>query len=442
MNISAKLGEEIKKIRVSLDLEQKEFAKIIGISNVHLSNLEKGKKLPSKDLLKRAYEQIKQSIPDHVLEFFDEAKADKKSDTFSNNIIYELQESGKYNISKLKELLKSEPDNPVYIFGLLNLYKETGNIKEARQHLLESLVNIKSNEIKRWVEATYFLLEENFKMAIDLMSQSVEEFTNSNKNINDSSLNEKKAGLLFELASMYFEYGYYAYNSLFDNNLAIECFQNSLKTFKIQREIYHEPKYEMYYSNVYWWLAFLGIDSENNWQEYINKAENVILLNHESAVTKSTVEKNSKGLYSKEYIYQIISGMAEAYAQMAKICFNKPKHDKEKILYLLKKGEFLLAQHSPIDISPEKREFYNFYFSYSCFYSIKAEVLSSLNIDCERFLQLCEKGLELAVFSDNKNISKQFVQDVNQSKDKELKFYISKRGNDFEYIKQKVKSDE
>lgn len=438
MNILAKLGEEIKKIRISLNLEQKDFAKIIGVSNVHLSNLEKGKKLPSKELLVRAYQQINQDIPEHVLDFFNEAKSDKKSDRLSNNIIYELQDSGNYTISKLKELLKYEPDNPIYIFSLLHLYKENGQIKEARQHLLESLVNINKNEIKRWVEATYFLLENNFKMATELMNKAIVEFTD----INQANYTKTKAGLFFELASMYFEYGYYAYNTLYDIDLAKECFQKSLNSFKNQRQIYNEEKYEMYYSNVFWWLAFLGIDSEINWQQYIDKAENVILINHETKMTNSIAGKNSKGLYSQEYIYQLISGIAEAYAQMANLNYESKKPDKEKIISLLKKGEFLLAQHSPIDISPEKREFYNFYFSYSCFYSMKAEILSNIDVDYDKYLSLCEKGLEFAVYSDNKNSSKQFMQDINHSKNKELKFYISKRSNDFEYIKQKVKSDE
>lgn len=438
MNILAKLGEEIKKIRLSLNLEQKDFAKIIGVSNVHLSNLEKGKKLPSKELLIRAYQQINQDIPDRVLDFFNEAKLDKKSDKLSNNIIYELEDSGNYNIPKLKDLLKYEPDNPIYIFALLNLYKENGQLKEARQHLLESLVNINANEVKRWVEATYFLLENNFKMSIELMSKAVEEFTD----ISQENYQKRKAGLLFELASMYFEYGYYAYNTLYEVELSKECFEKSLEIFKKQREIYNESKYEMYYANVFWWLAFLGINPEINWQQYIDKAENVILINHEVKMNNSSAGKNAKGLYSQEYIYQLISGMAEAYAQMAKLNYESKNPDKDKIICLLKKGEFLLSQHSPVDIFVDKREFYNFYFSYSCFYSLKAELLSYINVDYERFLTLCEKGLEFAVYSDNKNSSKQFIQDINHSKNKELKFYISKRGNDFEYIKQKVKSDE
>lgn len=440
MNISAKLGEEIKKIRLLLKLDQKDFAKIIGVSNVHLSNLEKGKKLPSKELLIRAYKEINQDVPEHVLQFFNDAKTDKKSDNFSNEIIYDLQESGNYTYQKLREFLKSEPDNPKYIFGLLSLLKQEGKSDEARQHLLESLVHIKRNEIKRWVESTYFLLEGNYKTAIDLMAKAIEEFKNTSDSEED--FNKRKAGLLFELASMYFEYGYHSYNSIYDLKLATECFENALRTFKEQREIYHEPKYEMYYANVFWWLAFLGVDTENHWNQYIDKAENVILINHEAAMSKTTTGKNAKGLYSDVYILQLIAGMAEAYAQLARINHESKSPDEQKTLCLLKKGEFLIAQHSPIDLFPEKREYYNFYFSYSCFYSMKAEICNSLGLDIDKYLSLCEKGLELAIYSDNKNTLKQFTQDINHSKNKELKFYISRCSDDFEYIMQKVKNNE
>ncbi|RZL35037.1 MAG: XRE family transcriptional regulator [Pedobacter sp.] len=439
MQISAKLGEEIKKIRTELKLDQKDFANLIGISNVHLSNLEKGKKLPSKDLLIRAYKTINQDVPEQVLSFFSEAKSDKKTtDNLSNDIIYNLQDQGLYSSQKLKELLKSEPDNTNYIFGLLNLFKEEGKIAEARQHLLESLVNIKRNEVKRWVESTYFLLEGNFKTAIDLMIKAIEEFEKDNSSMPDFKI--KKAGLLFELASIYFEYGYHAYNYSGNNQLAIQCFSDSLETFKKQREIHTETKYEMYYANVFWWLAFLGVDSANNWQQYIDKAENVILLNHEAQMKKSSPAKLARGLYSQAYICQLIGGMAEAYAQLANLEFKT--ENKEKVNSLLKKGEFLLAQNSPLDISDEKREFYNFYFSYSCFYSIKAEIANKLNDQFEKYLDLCEKGLEMCIFSDNKNKAKQFVTDIRNAENKELKFYILNRSQDFEYIRQKVKDDE
>ena len=439
MQISAKLGEEIKKIRTQLNLDQKDFANLIGISNVHLSNLEKGKKLPSKDLLIRAYKMINQDIPDQVMEFFTEAKSDKKiSQSISNDLVYSLQDQGLYNHQKLKELLKSEPDNPAYIFGLLSLFKEEGKVDEARQHLLQSLVNIKRNEIKRWVEATYFLLEGNFKTAIDLMIRAIEEFEKDN--LNNPDFKAKKSGLLFELASMYFEYGYHSYNYFTDITLAVECFKKALETFNIQRSIHKEDKYEMYYANVFWWLAFLGIDSKNNWHEYINKAENVMLINHQVRMAKSLPGKISKGLYSSAYIYQLIGGMAESYAQLAKI--EMQSGNKENVLDLLKKGEFLLAQNSPIDISADKREFYNFYFSYSCFYSIKSEMIHSLNSDFQKYLDLSEKGLEMCVYSDNKSKLKQFVTDLNNAQDKELKFYILNRSQEFNYIRQKVKDDE
>jgi len=423
-------------------MDQKDFANLIGVSNVHLSNLEKGKKLPSKDLLVRAYKIINQDIPEHVLEFFSSAKSDKKSnDNISNDIVYNLQDQGLYTHQKLKDLLKSEPDNPIYIFGLLSLFKEERKIEEAREHLLQSLVNVKRNEIKRWVESTYFLLEGNYKTAIDLMTKAIEEFCKENDNkLDDKDFKIKKAGLLFELALMYFEYGYHSYNNFGDKKLAIECFTKSLDNFEEQRKNHKEEKFELYYANVFWWLAFLEVDSKNNWQKYIDKAENVILINHQHSMKKSSPSKISKGLYSSAYIYQLIGGMSESYAQLAYLEYES--NNIEQVLNLLKKGEFLLAQNSPIDINSEKREFYNYYFSYSCFYSIKSEIVSKLNGDFGNYLDLCEKGLEMCIYSDNKNKSKQFVTDLNNAKNKELKFYILNRSQEFNYIMQKVKDDE
>ncbi|MBC7475675.1 MAG: helix-turn-helix transcriptional regulator, partial [Candidatus Sericytochromatia bacterium] len=408
MQTSIKLGEEIKKVRTSLNLDQKDFAKLIGITNVYLSNIEKGKKIPSQDLLTKVFKVINQEIPQEILELLNTSHSDKKnkSENISNNIIYSLQENGLYDYAKLKESLKTEPDNIALILGFLSILKEQGKLEEARQHLLQSLIHIKKEEIKRWLEASYFLLERNFVTAIELMKKSIEIFSLNT----ELTFEEKKskAGLLFELANMYFEYGYDAYNSKFDQALAIECFTNSQKYFSEQRELSKEPSYEMYYANVFWWLAFLGVDSQNNWLSYIDKAENVLLINHEQTMKKSLTGKPSKSMYSEHYLMQVISAMAESYAQLAKIEFNKSlsnqeNPDSQKINYYLKKGELLLVQHAPLRILPERREYYNFYFSYSCFYSIKAEINSYLNQDYNSYLDLCEKGLEEAVFSDNKN---------------------------------------
>lgn len=440
MQTSIKLGEEIKKIRTTLNIDQKDFAKVIGISNVHLSNVEKGKKLPSEDLLTKIYQLIHQDVPEEIIDMLKGAKSDNKnkSQNVSNNIVYNLQEEGIYNYSILKDLLKNDPGNVELVLGMLTLLREEGKVEEARQHLLQSLIHIKKEEIKRWLEASYFLLEGNYSTAIELMKKAISEFEKHSENIENK---EKYSGLIFELANMYYEYGYSSYNLSLNLNLAIECFTNSLKYFNQQRSIYKNPYYEMIYANVFWWLAFLGIDAEKNWLLYIDKAENVLLINHEQTMIKSIPGKPAKPMYSEHYLMQIISGMAEAYAQLAKIEYKKDNLSHDRINYYLKKGELLLVQHAPLHILPERTEYYNFYFSYSCFYSIKAEMNSYIEQEYDNYLDLCEKGLQEVVFGDYKNKQGQALRDINDAKNKELRFYVSKRKNDFEYIEQKVKTN-
>ena len=433
-----KLGEEIKRVRSTLNIEQKEFAKILGISNVHLSNLENGKKIPSEELLTKIFNKIDQLVPEKVLELFKNAKSDNKKgeENISNDIIYNLQEDGLYNYEKLQALLKSEPDNIKYIYGMLSLLKDLDKKEAAREYLLQSLIYIKKEEIKRWIEARYFILEGNFKTAIELMNQAITYFDENNP-VLDEEAKKRKAGLLFELANIYYDYGYRLYN--YDNEplKAQECFTKALQCFVEQRNIHKEHYYEMSYANVFWWLAFLGINSKENWELYIDKAENVLLLNHEYIMKNSLPNKYTKNLYSKPYITQIISGMAEAYAQIA-IIEKSEKANNKNIIALLKKGEFLLAQHTPIQIAPEKREYYNFYFSYSCFYSIKAEISESLKEDFEKYLDLCYKGLQEAIYSDIKSKGSYFIKDLNMAKDKELKFYFQQRPQDLDYFRKKV----
>ena len=193
-----KLGEEIKRVRSTLNIEQKEFAKILGISNVHLSNLENGKKIPSEELLTKIFNKIDQLVPEKVLELFKNAKSDNKKgeENISNDIIYNLQEDGLYNYEKLQALLKSEPDNIKYIYGMLSLLKDLDKKEAAREYLLQSLIYIKKEEIKRWTEARYFILEGNFKTAIELMNQAITYF-NENNTVLDEEAKKRKAGLIF-----------------------------------------------------------------------------------------------------------------------------------------------------------------------------------------------------------------------------------------------------
>lgn len=440
MQASIKLGEEIKKVRNSLkNCDQKEFAKLIGITNVHLSNLENGKKFPSEDLLVKVFGVINQKVPPEILEMLKEAKNEFKRinvEPVSSDIVYLLQEEGIYNQNKLKDLLKIEPDNVKLIFGMLTLLKEEGKLEEARQHLLQSLIHIKKVEIKRWLEAYYFLLEGNYKTAIELMQKAIEGFDKQFP-VLDQEGKKRKSGLLFELSSMYYEYGYYSYNYESNKSKAIENFNNTLNCYTEISKIHSEPYYQMNLANVYWWLAFLGVNPQKNWVEYIDKAENVLLLNHSHKMKKLFQAKSSKGLYSEPYIVQLVSGMAEAYAQLAKLEQGNiiPDNEKEKKLNeLLKQGELLLAQHSPINILPERKEYYNFYFTYACFYSIRAEICHSFSMDYDSYLDLCEKGLQEAAYGDSKSKLKLFKKDFNEAKQKELRFFVNKRADDLKYI--------
>jgi transcriptional regulator with XRE-family HTH domain len=439
MQTSIKLGEEIKKVRNSLkNCDQKEFAKLIGVTNVHLSNLENGKKLPSEDLLIKVFKVINQAVPPEILEMLKDSKQESKRnyvEPASSDIVYLLQEEGIYNQTRLKDLLKLEPGNIKLIYGLLTLFKEEGKLTEAREHLLQSLIHIKKEEVKRWLEAYYFLLEGNHKTAIELMQKAIEVFDKQAGT--DQERNKNKAGLLFELSSMYYEYGYYLYN--FENNSAraIENFNNTLNCYIEISRLHSEPYYEMNLANVFWWLAFLGVNSQKNWEAYIDKAENVLLLNHEHKMKKLFQAKSSKGLYSDAYILQLIAGMAEAYAQLAKITIgnNMPDAEKEKRLNeLLKKGELLLAQHSPVGILPERREYYSFYFTYACFYSIRAEINAGFSLEYEKYLDQCSKGLQEAAFGDSKNKQNLFLKDLNEAKSNELSFFVKKRADDLKYI--------
>lgn len=57
MDTSTKIGKRIKELRKSYKLNQTDFAKPLGISYGHISNLEQGKDMPSQSLVKlMAYE--------------------------------------------------------------------------------------------------------------------------------------------------------------------------------------------------------------------------------------------------------------------------------------------------------------------------------------------------------------------------------------------------
>ncbi|MFN4151378.1 MAG: hypothetical protein ACK4IX_10580, partial [Candidatus Sericytochromatia bacterium] len=240
--------------------------------NVYISNIEKGKKFPSDDLLKNIYAMVGREVPNDVIEAIKDVKIERKysEGTLSNGIVYSLQEEGMYDYEKLKGLLQKDSGNIKYIYGMLSLLKSNNKTEEARQHLLNSLIYVKEEEYKRWLEACYFLSEKNFETALTLIKKALEVLQNSI--YSPEELGRRKAGLLFETGNIYYEYGYYTYNNIYNTELALKCFKNAFHYFEEQRKIYKEPQYEMIYANVFWWIAFLGENTKENWIKYINQA--------------------------------------------------------------------------------------------------------------------------------------------------------------------------
>ena len=66
------LGETLRLIRVFHDVKQKDLAERLGVSQSHLSEMEKGKKPISSDIIKR-YSSIFR-IPASSIMFFDEER--------------------------------------------------------------------------------------------------------------------------------------------------------------------------------------------------------------------------------------------------------------------------------------------------------------------------------------------------------------------------------
>lgn len=398
MEVAKRLGDEIKNIRTDiLNTTQKDIAERLDISIVYMSYLEKGKKIPSRDFLDRLYRLAgKKNIPDEVIQLLTEAKKQKKRESFINtptNIVYRLEEEGLYSYTKLKTLMKKNSDNLSIIYGILTLLVREGKINEAKKHLLQSLLNIENPEERKWIEASYYELEGNFPFAIKLMQDSVEEFdkrfTNPNKEQFDT-----KARLLFETACIHFRYGQH----LFYNGNKEECkesFKQALKYHEILKNLTEDPFYMMDYSGIFFWLALLDINPEENWQKYINLVREAITKNYHSGM-KSFDVKKWKSLYSRQYIISTVSFLVRAYAQLAHY---KKGDERAK---LLEEGDFLLALHTPVDISINNNEYYRYYFNKACFYSIKGQ-LSELEDDKKYNLEIVYSVLQEAIRADSKN---------------------------------------
>jgi transcriptional regulator with XRE-family HTH domain len=418
METKDKLGEEIRKIREeNLKMTQKDLARELDITAIYVSYLEQGKRVPSIDLLEKLYGLIGiDEVPPKIKKMLGESKEKKKKENIAQvtpNVVYLFEQQGVFNYPKLKKLLETNPDDPELIYAMLILLLREKKVKEAEQHLFQSLMKLNKPEDKKWLQASYHKLEGDLPLAIELMQRSIEEF-NKNYLVLDEVLTKKKAHLLFQMACMYYDYGQALYHKDSNKKSApIKNYHKALEYHEEIRKIYRNPAYQMDYSGIFFWLALLGETPQKNWQRYISEAKEALALNYYEgmnnfpSVAGRNTSANWKSVYSKPYIIATISFLARTYGQLAILESN---HDKKK--EYITEGQFLFIQNTPIEIRPELIEYYRFYFNQACFYSIKAEINYQLKEDYSQDLELCHKALQEAGYADSKNINKLFKSEL------------------------------
>jgi HTH-type transcriptional regulator, competence development regulator len=99
------LGSNIKKLRESENISQKDFAQKIGISNVVLSRYEKDERKPDYDMLKKIADYFEVSI-DFLLGREENRKTNEDTLEEVNKLVkeYGIEQFGFFDIDKWKNL--------------------------------------------------------------------------------------------------------------------------------------------------------------------------------------------------------------------------------------------------------------------------------------------------------------------------------------------------
>lgn len=155
----SKLGKKIKKHRQELGLTQQQFAEKIGISQVYLSQVETGVRLPSEDMVERIQAGLNVTQDQLTPKLTRKQKKNMRRILTEQELVYE------YNMyhAILVKILDTEDDCYGEVFPAILLFNEDPNeegklvaVFRWRKHLY-----MKDYE-KKWVAYHYFedLIEE------------------------------------------------------------------------------------------------------------------------------------------------------------------------------------------------------------------------------------------------------------------------------------------
>lgn len=417
MEAEKKLGEIIKYFREKkLNMTQKEFSEKLFITTVYVSYLEKAKRPPADELLKQIYALANESVPEEVIAILKEVKLNKKKANLKvspTDLIYDLKENNIYKYPLMKKKLKENPQDLTLMYGIIRILIDEDKKEEAKKQLFKYLSKVTKPEDKKWLEASYYELEGNIKLAISFLEEALVAI-NKNQPLNIRSK------INYQLASMYFRQGQFSFREN-QKKEAISFFTKALNLHEAIRKTYQEPFYQIEYANIFLWLAILNINQKENYENYLKHIKYALLLNHQKGMENASFIK-WKGLYNKNFVISSISFMGRAYAHLADF-----ETDLTKKEILLNEGEMLFAMNTPIEISSKDEEYYRFYFNQACFYSIKAKILHLFNKDFNQALNNCTINLKECFFSDSKNDFNLFRNEATSSAG--LIFYREKRMN-------------
>lgn len=137
MNNSIEIGKRIKELRKAYNLNQTDFAKPLGISYGHISNLEKGKDMPSQSLIKlMAYEynsSVEWIVDGQGEMFTHKPYNDKPSNMKKTNLL----------MIELDDLLCESPSS----------------IRKLQENILETIILLFNTSSKLDTKAKYSFLE-------------------------------------------------------------------------------------------------------------------------------------------------------------------------------------------------------------------------------------------------------------------------------------------
>ncbi len=443
MNEEAKkvLTKLLKEERKSLGLTQKELADQLGVSTVHISYLENGTRIPSKKLLKQLYKLGKKDIPPAVLQKLEATKT-KISAPLSSppDTIYELKSQGYYSTKALKQLLKQNPSNLIYIMALFHLYKDMGKLKKAEKLLKDSEKQVKATQDKKWLKAYFYQIQNTqdaYEKALKSMAESLKLFEKEHPFLSESE-RKMKSELLFRFATIHFDFGvhlFFKHAPLSKKTLiqVKEQFELALKKHQTLRQYYVYPYSQLDYANIHYWLAILEYYQEQDhpreiqlWETFIEESKAAIFLNYQESLKYFPEDNIENSLFSPQFMLLNVSFLALAHGRLALL-----KKDKPARQHHLEESELIWATHPTKNLLKHQALQYRYFYNFAHFYSIKAQVYSDFSMgtqkdpQVENFLNLCAKAIYYAIEADPASFK------LEAQLPSEFRFYKQERADEF-----------